>query len=153
DPELIDLMIQASSHSSPQVRFWGAMALGGVHHERGVPSTIKLLGDPVKMVRDAAEWAMKQTLLDDVEFDAVFAAYEKGDDLTRERFGKAVGMRADAVMTRPRFDMPRLTRLLDRALNDDPSPSVRAWASKAAWQWWVWNPPARDAIEQAWTRK
>src|SRR6266508_4394448 len=76
DPALIDLMIQAALHSSPQVRFWGAMALGGVHQERGV-----------------------------------------------------------------------------RALNDDPHPGARAWAAKAAWQWWIWNPPMREAIQQAWTRK
>ncbi len=66
DPALIDLMIQAASHSSPQVRFWGAMALGGVQNERGVPPLIRLMGDPVKMVRDASAWAMEQTLLDDV---------------------------------------------------------------------------------------
>jgi hypothetical protein len=153
DPALIDLMIQAATHSSPQVRFWGAMALGGVHHERGVPSIIRLMGDPVKMVRDAAAWAMKQTLLDDDGFDAVFAAYEKGDDLTRESVVKALGIRADAVMTQPKFDKQRLTRSLDRALNDDPHPGVRAWAAKAAWQWWVWNPPMRGAIQEAWTRK
>jgi hypothetical protein len=49
--------------------------------------------------------------------------------------------------------MRRLARLLDRALNDDPHPGVRAWAAKAAWQWWVWNPPMRASIQQAWTRK
>ncbi|MGE0133227.1 MAG: HEAT repeat domain-containing protein [Blastocatellales bacterium] len=153
DPALIDLMIQATSHQSPQVRFWGAMALGGVHHERGVASLIRLMGDPVKMVRDAAAWAMEQTLLDDAGFDAVFAAYETGGDLTRESILKALGMRADTVMTQPRFDKQRLTRLLDRALNDDPHPGVRAWAAKAGWQWWVWNPPMRDAIQQTWTKK
>jgi hypothetical protein len=153
DPALIDLMIQASSHQSPQVRFWGAMALGAVHQARGVPSLIKLMGDPVKMVRDAAAWAMEQTLLDDVGFDAAFVAYDKGDDLTRESVLKSLGMRADAVMTQPKFDKPRLTRLLDRALNDDAHPGVRAWAAKAAWQWWVWNPPMRGAIQQAWTKK
>ncbi len=153
DPALLDLMIQAAWHANPQVRFWGAQALGGVHHERGVPALIRLLGDPVKMVRDAAAWAMEQTLLDDTGFAAVFAAYQTGSDLTRESILKALGMRADAVMTQPRFDKQRLTQLLDRALNDDPHPGVRAWAAKAAWQWWVWNPPMRAAIQQAWTRK
>jgi hypothetical protein len=153
DPSLIDLMVQAAAHPSPQVRFWGAIALGGVHHERGVPALIRLMGDQVKMVRDASAWAMEQTLLDDTGFDAVFAAYEKGGDLTRESVVKALGMRADAVMTKPRFDKRRLARLLDRALNDDPHPGARAWAAKAAWQWWVWNPPMRAPIQQAWTRK
>jgi len=153
DPALIDLMIQAALHSSPQVRFWGAMALGGVHQERGVPALIRLMGDQVKMVRDAAAWAMEQTLLDDAGFGAVFDAYEKGGDLTRESIVKSLGMRADAVMTQPRFDKRRLARLLDRALNDDPHPGARAWAAKAAWQWWIWNPPMREAIQQAWTRK
>src|SRR5262249_10834991 len=152
-PEQMDLMIQATSHSSPQVRVWGAMALGAVHHERGVPALIRLMGDQVKMVRDADAWEMKQALLDDAGFDALFAAYDKGDDLTRESVMKALGMRADAVMTRPRFDKQRLARLLDRALNDDPHPGARAWAAKAAWQWWVWNPPMRPSIQQAWTRK
>lgn len=153
DPSLVDLMIQATTHSSPQVRLWGAMALGGIHGERGVPALIRLMSDPVKMIRDATAWAMEQTLLDDIGFATVFEAYEKGDDLTRETVAKALGMRADAVMTQPRFDKQRLTRLLDRALNDDPHPGVRAWAAKAAWQWWVWNPPMREAIQQAWTRK
>ncbi|MDQ3009804.1 MAG: HEAT repeat domain-containing protein, partial [Acidobacteriota bacterium] len=149
----IDLMIQAASHHSPQVRFWAATALGGAHHERGVPALTRLMGDPVKMVRDAAAWAMKQTLLDDAGFNAVFAAFEKGDDLTRESIMKSLGLRADAVMTNPAFDKRRLTRLLDRAMNDDPHPGVRAWAAKAAWQWWVWNPPMRAGIQQAWTKK
>ncbi len=153
DPALIDLMIQSASYASPWVRTWGAMSLGAIHHERGVATLVKLMGDPVKMVRDAAVWAMEQTLLDDVGFDAVFAAYDKGDDLLRESVLKALGIRADAVMTEARFDQTRLTRLLDRALNDDASPSVRAWAAKAAWQWWVWNPPMREAVHQAWVRK
>ncbi len=153
DPALIDLMIQASTHASPQVRVWGAMALGGVHHERGVPSLIKLMGDPVKMVRDAASWAMEQTLLDDKGFGAVFVAFETGSDLTRESIAKALGMRADAVMPKPSFSKQRLTALLDRAINDDRHPAVRAWAARAAWQWWIWNPPVREAINQAWTKK
>ncbi len=37
-------------------------------------------------------------------------------------------------------------------MNDDPHPAVRAYASKAAWQWWIWNPPVREAINAAWIR-
>jgi hypothetical protein len=153
DPALIDLMIRASEHPNAWVRTWGAMSLGGVHDERGVPALIRAMGDRVKMVRDAAAWAMEQTLLDDIGFKAVFDAYEKGDDLTRESILKALGMRADTVMTKASFDRRQLARLLDKALNDDPHPGVRAWAAKAGWQWWVWNPPLREPIQQAWVRK
>jgi HEAT repeat protein/squalene-hopene cyclase-like protein len=153
DPALIDLMIQATRHNSPWVRAWGAIALGGLHDQRGVAPLIRVMGDPVKMVRDAAAWAMKQTLLDDAGFEATFDAFRKGGDLTRESVLKALGMRADTVMTKARLDRGRLTRLLDTALNDDPHPGVRAWAAKATWQWWIWNPPVRDAIQQAWIRK
>jgi hypothetical protein len=153
DPALIDLMIRAASHSSPWVRSWGAMGLGGVYNERGVPALIRLMSDPVKMVRDAAAWAMEQTLLDDVGFEAVFAAFDNGDDLTRESVLKALGMRADTLMTQSRVDGPRLVRVLDKALNQDPHPGVRAWAAKAAWQWWVWNPQMREPIQQAWVKK
>jgi hypothetical protein len=153
DVSLIDLMIEAGAHQHAQVRYWSAMGLGAVHHPRGVPVLIRLMGDPVKMVRDAAAWAMEQTLLDDTGFAEVFTAYDKGDDLTRESILKALGIRADAVMPQPRFDKARLARLFERALNDDPHPGVRAWAARAAWQWWVWNPPLREAIQQAWTRK
>jgi hypothetical protein len=153
DPTFLDLMTQNAANANPLIRYWGAIALGAVHHERGVPSLVKLMGDPVKMVRDAASWAMEQTLLDDQGYEAVFTAFEKGDDLTRESVLKSLGIRADAQMTQARFDQARLTRLIGRALNDDPAPGVRAWASKAAWQWWVWNQPMRGAIDQAWTKK
>ena len=149
----IDLMIQSASHSNAHVRRWSAMALGGVHHARGVPSLVKLMGDSVKMVRDAASWAMEQTLLDNVGFDAVFAAYNTGNDITRESVLKALGMRADTVMPTPHFPHQHLTQLLTKALNNDAAPGVRAWAAKAAWQWWVWNPTTRDAINQAWIKK
>lgn len=153
DPGLIDLMIQATTHSSPWVRAWGVIGLGAIHNEKGVPTLIRTMGDPVKLVRDASAWAMEQTLLDDVGFEAVFTAYDQGSDLTRESVLKALGMRADTVITNARFDRARLGRLFDRALNDDPHPGVRAWAAKAAWQWWVWNPPVREQVQKAWMRK
>ncbi len=153
DPGLADLMVRATAHDSPLVRYWGAMGLGAIHGKKGVAALIEAMGDPVKMVRDAAAWAMEQTLLDDRGFEALFEAYEEGDDRVRETVLKALGMRADAVLTHPRFDQPRLGRLLARALNEDPHPGVRAWAAKAAWQWWIWNPPLRHAIQEAWFRK
>jgi HEAT repeats/Squalene-hopene cyclase C-terminal domain len=153
DPALIDLMIQATKHPSPWVRSWGSIALGSLHDQRGVAPLIRVMGDPVKMVRDAAVWAMEQTLLDDVGFAAVFNAFDKGDDLTRESVLKALNIRGDTVMTQSRVDRVRLARLIDRALNDDPNPGVRAWAAKAAWQWWVWNQPLREPLQRAWIRK
>ena len=153
EPAFADLMIEAVQDSNPWVRYWGTMGLGGIHSAKGGGMLVKALGDRVKMVRDAAAWAMKQTLLDDAGFTEVFGAFAGGDDLTRESIVKALGIRADAVMTQPRFNQTRLTQLIAKALNDDPHPGVRAWAAKAAWQWWVWNPPLRMPIQQAWTRK
>jgi len=105
------------------------------------------------MVRDAAVWGMKQTLLDDVGFEELFAAYDNGSDATRESVLKALGMRADTVMTQARLDQSRLSQLLAKALTEDPHPAVRAWAAKAGWQWWIWNPPLREPIQQAWVKK
>jgi hypothetical protein len=153
DGRLVGLMVEASTHPSPLVRYWGVIGLGGIHSKAGVPALIRNLGDPVKMVRDAAAWAMKQTLLDDSGFDALFIAYENGDDLTRESVLKALGLRADTVMTEARFDPARLARLLTRALTEDVHPGVRAWAAKAGWQWWIWNPPLREPIQEAWIQK
>jgi hypothetical protein len=62
-------------------------------------------------------------------------------------------MRADAVMPKSAVNWKRLTDLLDRAMNHDPHPAVRAWATKAAWQWWVWNPPVRAAVNDAWVQR
>jgi hypothetical protein len=149
----MDLMMQSASHPNAHVRRWSAMALGGVHHARGVPSLVKLMGDQVKMVRDAAAWAMEQTLLDNVGFEAVFTAYNTGSDLTRESVLKALGMRADTVMPTPNFNHQQVTSLLAKALIGDAAPGVRAWAAKAAWQWWVWNPPVRANLNSVWAKK
>ncbi len=34
-------------------------------------------------------------------------------------------------------------------MNEDPHPAVRAWSTRAAWNWWIWNPPIREAINAA----
>ena len=108
---------RARSHSSPQVRYWAQIALGALHNELGIPAQIKGLGDPVKMVREAARWGMRQTLLDDKGWDHLFTAYEKADDLTRESIAGALIMRADGVMTRSAAGFPRLAAALDQMMN------------------------------------
>ena len=149
DGQFIDLVLPGATHASPQVRYWAQIALGGLHNELGITAQIKGLGDPVKMVREAARWGMRQTLLDDKGWDHLFATYATADDLTREAIAGALIMRADGVLSRSAVGFPRLGATLDHMMNRDPSPAVRAWASRAAWNWWIWNPPVRKAINQA----
>ena len=149
DGQFIDLVLPGATHASPQVRYWAQIALGGLHNELGITDQIKGLGDPVKMVREAARWGMRQTLLDDKGWDHLFATYATADDLTREAIAGALIMRADGVLSRSAVGFPRLGVTLDHMMNRDPSPAVRAWAARAAWNWWIWNPPVRKAINQA----
>jgi len=152
EPRFADLLRQAAAHPSPLVRYWALIGLGTIHTDAGAPLLLTALRDKAKPVRDAAVWGLRQTLLDDRGWPALFAAYETGDDYTREGILQALGMRADAVLPGSSIDWKRLTRTLDRAMNEDPHPAVRAWASKAAWQWWIWNPPVRSALNAAWVR-
>ncbi|MDQ1471662.1 MAG: hypothetical protein QOJ99_3142 [Bryobacterales bacterium] len=149
DREFIGLVIPGAQHPSPQVRYWAQIALGALHNELGIPAQIAGMGDPVKMVREAARWGMRQTLIDDKGWDHLFTAYEKGDDLTRESIAGALIMRADGVMTRSAAGFPRLSAALDHMMNRDPAPGVRAWSTRAAWNWWIWNPPVRARLNQA----
>ncbi|HYI95153.1 MAG TPA: hypothetical protein VEX68_16530 [Bryobacteraceae bacterium] len=149
DGQYVDLILPGADHTSPQVRYWAQIALGAVHNERGIAAQLRGLGDPVKMVREAARWGMRQTLLDDKGWDHLFAAYETADDLTRESMAGTLLMRADGVLSRTAAGYPRLASALDQMMNKDPHPGVRAWASRAAWNWWVWNPPARLRLNQA----
>src|SRR6185436_6889863 len=125
------------------------IALGAGHSEAAVPALIRGLSDPVKMVREAARWGMRQTLLDDHGWDQVFAAFEQGGDLQREQLAAALVIRADAVMPAASVDLQRLASMLDKMMSQDANPAVRAWATRAAWNWWVWNPPLRQPLNDA----
>ncbi len=149
DERFVELALPGTGHRSPQVRYWAQLALGALHNERGVTAQIRGLGDPVKLVREAARWGLRQTLLDDKGWDYLYPAYESGDDLTREALAGALVMRADAVLTRSATGFGRLAETLDRMINHDSSPAVRAWAMRAAWNWWVWNPPLRRTINDS----
>jgi hypothetical protein len=149
DSAFVDLVIPGANHSSPHVRYWAQIALGALHNELGIPAQIRGLGDPVKMVREAARWGMRQTLLDDKGWDYLFTAYETGSDLTRESIAIALIMRADGVLSRTAAGYPRLAAALDRMMNRDAHPGVRAWSARAAWNWWIWNPPVRKRVNEA----
>ncbi len=149
DTAFLEQVLPGASHASPQVRYWAQIALGALHDERGVTAQLAGLADPVKMVREAARWGMRQTLLDDKGWDYLYAKYQTGDDRTREGIAGALIMRADAVMTRSNAGFPRLGQLFTKMMNDDPHPAVRAWSTRAAWNWWIWNPPVRDAVNSA----
>ena len=138
--------LAGAGHASPQVRYWAMIALGAAHDERGVDALLAGVGDPVKMVREAARWGLRQTLLDDKGWDKLFPASVSANDLAREQIAAALIMRADAVMPRSGVGFVRLGAALDRMMNTDPHPAARAWSARAAWNWWVWNPPVRQSI-------
>ncbi len=150
EPKFTDLLIQAARHDSPLVREWAMIGLGATHTAEGTSALIAALADHAKPVREAAIWALRQTLLDDRGWDAMLNAAEQGNDDTRAGIAEALNMRADAVLTGARLNWTRLNLLFDRGMNRDTHPAVRAWTAKAAWQWWVWNPPVRTAVNAAW---
>ncbi len=150
--EYIEHVLPGAKHANAQVRYWAFIALGAFHNERGVPALLAGLSDPVKMVRESARWALRQTLIDDKGWDHVIPFYATADDLAREQLAAALVMRVDAVMPRSAVNLSRLADMLDQMMNTDKSPAVRAWAARAAWNWWIWNPPVREKINAAMIR-
>lgn len=148
----LGVLLESVFHPDPWVRYWAVIGLGAAHQSEGVNVLVAALGDSSKPVREAAHWALRQTLIDDHGWDVVLEAFEKGDDRTREAIARTLSMRVDTVLTRSSLDTDRLAQSLGRALNDDPHPAVRAWAARAAWQWWVWNPPVRKSLNASWLR-
>ena len=146
-----DLMIDAAKSAHPQIRYYGLLGLGGSLAHDGVATLIKHLDDPVKTCREAAFWSLRQLLLDDTGWDALLAAYRNGSDRTRQSIAQALITRADLVGPQSQVDLASsaFQNLLTSAMSDSFA-GVRAWAFKAAWHWWVWNPPLRDGINQAW---
>ena len=149
DRQFLDLVLPGAKHPVAAVRYFAQIALGALRDDRGITAQLAGAGDASKMVREAARWGLRQSLLDDKGWDFVFAQASQGDDLTRESIAGALVMRADAVMSRSSVGFDRLTKNLDRMMNDDVSPAVRAWATRAAWNWWIYNPPVRKGINAA----
>ena len=108
------------------------------------------LGDMAKPVREAAHWGLRQTLIDDRGWSETLAACQSEDDYVREAAAQTLIMRVDGVLPEMAVEWGDLTAALVNGMNADPHPAVRASATRAAWNWWVWNPPVRQDINLAW---
>ena len=148
DPRHGDLFRQAAGSPHPQVRLYGLLGLGG-GLVRDVPTLVEHLDDPVKSCREAAFWSLRQLLLDGAGWDALLAAFREGGDRARQSVLQALVTRAHLPGAGVEVDLGELSGLLTAAMVD-PHPGVRAFAFKAAWHWWVWNPPMREPISRAW---
>ena len=153
EPSLVPLMLELARHESPLVRYWALIGLGAAPADPGVAPLVRGLGDPVKAVREAAAWGLRQLLIDNRGWKAVARAAVSSDDRTRAALARTLVMRVDGVM--PGIDIPwdQLTGTISSMMLEDPHPAVRAWATRASWNWWVWNPPVRTALNQAWIHR
>lgn len=145
-------LVEAAGHDFALVRYWACVGLGAAADERGVAPLVTLLADSVKPVREAAHWGLRQTLINDAGWDGVLKTLAKGDDRARESAARALVMRVDAVTTKAAVDLNTLATALGHGMNDDPHPAVRAWSARAAWNWWIWNPPTRATLNDAWVK-
>ena len=151
-PETAAIAAPFTSHPLAVVRYYAALTLGAVHDAAHVNALVGLLDDRSKQVREAAHWAMRQTLIDDTGWAEILAAANNGNDYTREAALRSLVMLVDSEMPESSLDHSELTATLDRALNEDEHPAVRSWATRSAWQWWVWNPVTRKAINESWIK-
>ncbi len=149
DPRYAALFRQAAASHHPQVRLYGLLGLGGALVHDAVPDLVRNLDDPVKSCREAAFWSLRQLLLDGSGWDALFAAFRGGSDRARQSVMQALVTRAHLPGTGLDVDLSELAGILTAGMVDS-HPGVRAFAFKAAWHWWVWNPPMREPINRAW---
>ena len=147
--DFADLMVDATEDEMPEVRYFGYLGIGGALAVEGIPALIGGLSDPVKACREAAFWSMRQLLLDDQGWPALLAAFRAGDERARQSAIQALVTRADLTGPGSSVDRNALADLLRSAMRDAFA-GVRAYAFKAAWRWWVWNPPLRQRINRGW---
>ena len=150
DPRRVMALIEAANNPHAQIRQQALLGLGGAVAPDGVPVLIDHLGDPVKACREAAFWSLRQLLLDDQGWAEMLAAFPDASPRARQSIMQALVTRVDLIGPKSRADLSALTGVLTAGMSDSFA-GVRAWAYKAAWHWWVWNPPMREAINRAWT--
>jgi hypothetical protein len=149
-PDCVPLMLQAAKHESPMVRYWAMIGLGSSLDDAAIAALVVGLGDRAKLVREASVWGFRQILIDDRGWKEVLEACRSTNDIVRAGALRTLVMRVDGVLPKLSIDWTDLTTTLANGMNRDPHPAVRAWAMRAAWNWWYWNPPVRAAINDAW---
>ena len=147
DQRHLPALIQLANDQTTQVRRQALVGLGGLLAREAIPVLVEHLSDPVKSCREAAFWSLRQLLLDDAGWEELIAAFDDGSDRTRQSVMHALVTRA--YLGDSGASVPELTRVLTSGMVD-PHPGVRAFAFKAAWHWWVWNPSMREPINRAW---
>ena len=153
DPRLVPLMVPLAGHASPLVRYQAMIGLGATPDDAGIAPLVSGLGDPVKAVREAAHWGLRQLMIDNRGWAAIQKAARSSNDRTRAALAQALVMRVDGVLPGIGIAWDKLTGLLSTMMLDDKHPAVRAWATRASWNWWVWNPPVRAELNKAWVQR
>ena len=149
DPSLAASYREFAASTHPQLRYYGLLGLGAALAKDSVGTLVEHLGDPVKACREAALWSLRQVLLDGSGWDELFSAYRSGDDRVRQSVMQALVTRAHMAGAGLQGKLRDLSAVLTSGMVDR-HPGVRAYAFKAAWHWWVWNPEVRDPLSQAW---
>ena len=149
DARYIPLFHEAVGSTHAKVRLYGLLGLGAVSAADSASTLVDHLDDPVKACREAAFWSLRQLLLDGAGWDEILAAYRHGSDRTRQSVMQALVTRAHLPDAGFDVDLSELAGTLTAGMVD-PHPGVRAFAFKAAWHWWVWNPPMREPLNRAW---
>ncbi len=142
-------LFAAVKSRSPQIRYHGLIGLGAALVPDAAPVLAAHLDDPVKSCREAAFWSLRQLLLDDIGWRELHRAFAEGGDRTRQSVMHALVTRAHLTGSDSKASLSDLLATLTAGMVD-AHPGVRAYAFKAAWHWWVWNPEIREPINRAW---
>jgi hypothetical protein len=133
-PVVVARIREALSHGAPLVRQAACAALGRIADADSAPRLAQALGDPSKLVRRAAAWALRQIMSRRGRGEElILAALRSGDDRTREG-----ALRIFNQHFRYLAERADLSREVIERLQRDPVVLVRMEAAQALWRWWYW---------------
>jgi hypothetical protein len=125
---------EALKHPEVLVRQAAAEAAGRVVAPELLPGVARLLGDPSKVVRHSAAWALREYATRSGQgYEELKSALASADEVTR-RGAARVFTQHFAYLT---HDGGLGRALLGRLA--DPDPQVRLLAARGAWQWFWWT--------------